>query len=152
MTALKLIAMEPDDLAVIAAHMQDAVGTVGDLAYLPRERRFVALFNRFDWLKVAAGGAGKSAPERRKSALRIERVTAAKVQGFDVKAKGQVLSLLTLTFTPGSEAPAGAISLIFAGGAAIRLEVECIEASLADIGAAWTARATPDHGGPDGER
>ncbi len=49
MPELKLIALDADDLKVISAHLQDAVLRVGDIAYLPRERRFAALGNRFDW-------------------------------------------------------------------------------------------------------
>ena len=41
--SLKLLALDPEDLTIIAAHLQDAVGVIGDLAYLPKERRFVAL-------------------------------------------------------------------------------------------------------------
>ena len=41
--------------------------------------------------------------------------------------------------------PAGTIDLVFSGGAAIRLEVECIEARLADLGGAWEAGSRPEH-------
>ena len=50
MPDLKLIALDADDLAVISAHLQDAVMKVGDLAFLPREKRFAAVANRFDWM------------------------------------------------------------------------------------------------------
>jgi hypothetical protein len=35
--------------------------------------------------------------------------------------------------------------LNFSGGGAIRLEVECIEAELSDLGAAWSTRRKPQH-------
>ena len=34
---LKLVAMESEDLAIISAHLQDAVARVGEMAYLPAE-------------------------------------------------------------------------------------------------------------------
>ena len=54
MAELKLIALDADDLAVISAHLQDAVLKVGDVAYLPREKRFAAMGNRFDWADALA--------------------------------------------------------------------------------------------------
>jgi len=37
------------------------------------------------------------------------------------------------------------VSLIFSGGGVIRLEVECLEAELADLGEVSTAAVRPDH-------
>jgi hypothetical protein len=34
---------------------------------------------------------------------------------------------------------------VFSGDAALRLEVECIEAELADLGPAWAASTCPHH-------
>jgi hypothetical protein len=35
------------------------------------------------------------------------------------------------------------VTLIFSGGAALRLEVECLECELADLGPTWDAKARP---------
>lgn len=143
---VKLIALDPEDLAVMAVHLQDAVGKIGDMTYLPRERRFVALLNRFSLTADPSGG------QRHRSALRIERVTSAQVSGIDLKAKGQVVSVLTAAFEPdldAAKAPAGYIVLVLAGGGAIRLAVECVEAAFEDLGPVWAARAKPNH--PDAE-
>jgi hypothetical protein len=145
MSELKLIALDADDLAVMSAHVQDAVLKVGDVAYLPKERRFAAVANRFDWAGALADGkAGAQAYARRHAALRFERVLAAKVQGIDLNDKSAVLSLLALSFEPG-EAPEGDITLHFAHGGAIRLHVECIEAELKDLGPVWQTRSKPNH-------
>lgn len=149
MDPLKLIALDDADLNIVSAHLQDAVSIVADLAYLPSDRRFVAMFNRFDWSTAVATGRG----ERRQAALRIERVTGARTQGIDLKAGKTVLSLLALTFTPDPDpdkAPMGQIMLQFAGGAGIRLHVECVEVQLEDLGPAWRARAVPRHDPADG--
>jgi hypothetical protein len=34
---------------------------------------------------------------------------------------------------------------VFSGGAALRLEVECLEVQLADLGPVWKAGACPNH-------
>jgi hypothetical protein len=145
MPELKLIALDAEDLAVISAHLQDAVLKVADIAYLPRERRFAAIGNRFDWSEAIKGAAGKSQEyTRRRTALRFERVLGAKLQGIDLGRKDAVLELLAVSFEPG-EAPAGNATLHFAGGSAIRLEVECIEAELKDLGPVWRANSIPRH-------
>jgi hypothetical protein len=43
------------------------------------------------------------------------------------------------------------VTLTFSGGAVLRLEVECLEAELADLGPSWPADARPVHvdGAPD---
>jgi len=138
MDRLKLIALDAEDLAVVSAHVQDAVVRVGDLRWLAGEGRFVVVMNRFVWEK-------KHGPdERRRAVLHFDRVTAAQASGVRPERADAVLSLLAVTFEPG-EAPAGTIVLSFAGGGAIRLAAECIEARLADVGGAWAARGRPLH-------
>ena len=67
-------------------------------------------------------------------------------------AEEAVIYLLAATFTPseGGEDPGGVVELVLAGGGAIRLTVECIEAELADLTQPWAARGTPDHEASDG--
>jgi hypothetical protein len=146
MNDLKLIALDPEDLKVLSCHLQDAVIRGGDMAYLKTEMRFAAIANRFDWEQ--AEKLDDATYRRRRAGLRFERVTAAKVHGIDLKQHGGVLELLALTFESGEE-PSGAVTLLFAGGGAIRLEVECIEAELRDLGAAWSTRRKPEHATDD---
>lgn len=149
---LKLLALDAEDLSVIAAHLQDAVLTAGDMAYLKGERRFALVANRFDWCEAAKAGEQPKKGDgfvRRRTGVRFERVMNAKVLGLDPSKKDAALSLLTLTFEPGTE-PSGFVTLHFSGGGAVRLEVECIEAALEDLGAAWTTRLKPTHAGDDG--
>jgi hypothetical protein len=146
MADLKLIAFDAEDLSVIAAHLQDAVLRVEDMAYIKAERRFAAVANRFDWGHAVQSNGKKGRFIRRRSGLRIEHVTGAKVSGIDLTRKDQVLSLLTLTFQPTeAETPQGLITLTFAGGGAVRLEVDCVEAALSDLGAAWETSSKPEH-------
>lgn len=135
---LKLIALDADDLSVISAHLQDAVLKRGDIAWLPAEKRFALALRRFDW-----EGAAQGQKRRRLSALHFERVTAAR--STKIAAGDAVLSLLAVTFTGSDDDPAGQVTLHFSDGAAIRLDVECIEAQMKDLGPIWEAVATPAH-------
>lgn len=144
MPDLKLIALDPEDLSVIAAHLQDAVLLTGDIAFRKTERRLVFVANRFDWSEAVAKDTPRKEYTRRRTGVRIERVQSAKVSGIDQSAKDQVLSLLTMTFEVTTE-PAGILTLRFAGGGAIRLDVECVEVGLDDLGAAWATRKKPEH-------
>lgn len=145
MAELKLIAFDADDLAVMSAHLQDAVLKVGDIAYLPRERRFAAVSNRFDWADALTGANnGSQQYMRRRSALRFERVLGAQLQGIDLARKDAVVSLLAISYEAG-EAPEGSVTLHFADGGAIRLHVECIEAELKDLGPVWRVPSMPKH-------
>jgi hypothetical protein len=145
MAELKLIAFDADDLAVLSAHLQDAVLKIGDIAYLPRERRFAAIGNRFDWADALEGGNGGSQDYmRRRAALRFERVLGAQLLGIDLSRKDTVVSLLAISYEPG-EAPEGRVTLHFADGGAIRLQVECIEAELKDLGPVWRVASMPKH-------
>lgn len=148
---LKLIALDDEDLPIISAHLQDAVLRVGDMSYLARENRFVAIVNRFDWHGAVRRGGSSRRYERRRSALRIERVLAAKMQGIKLAPHDAVLSVLSIEFE-ASEAPAGFLTFLFSGGGAMRLEVECIEISLSDLGPAWSTRNKPEHAVEDDER
>jgi hypothetical protein len=145
MPELKLFAFDADDLAVISANLQDALLRVGDLAWLPAEQRLVAVLNRFDWVDALKSTSNAPAPYlRRRAGLRFERARAAQISGIDLQRKDVVLSLLAISFEPGA-APAGSIILHFADGGAIRLDVECIEAELKDLGPVWRAASMPRH-------
>jgi hypothetical protein len=139
---LKLVALDEEDLAIISAHVQDAVMKVEHLDYARASRQFILTMNRFAW--DAAAGGRKADDERRLSVLNFARVTSVKSQGIDPRKKEEVLSLLAIRFLP-SEAPSGTIELMFAGDASIRLGVEVIEARLTDTGGAWAASSRPAH-------
>jgi hypothetical protein len=148
MSRLKLIALDEEDLAVVSSHLQDAVVRVEDIAYLPSRKRFAALVNRFDW-ETAAENGGRDF-QRRRTALRFDRVLKGKLKNIKPRARDRVLSLLAVRFEP-KDPPGGNIVLTFSGDASILLEVECIEAELRDLGPAWATRAKPAHPGIETE-
>ena len=143
MTRETLAAEDAEDLQVISAKLQDAVARVGDLVWLPQSRRFVALFNRFKW-EDAEKRKGDNL--RVRSGLRFDGVIAAKSVKIMRGNPDAVLSLLAIQFLPkGGEDPGGMVVLVFAGGGAIKLDVEYIDAGLSDVSGEWAALARPSH-------
>ncbi|MGL4487999.1 MAG: DUF2948 family protein [Rhizobiaceae bacterium] len=142
MTLLKLAALDEEDLKVISACVQDAVLKIGEISFKPRDKRLVLPINRFAWEK---DGKRLAVPERRRSVLHFDRVMQVKSSGIDRNDAGGVMSILALQFK-ATDAPAGTVEIVFAGGATMRLAVECIEAQMADLGPAWAAKAKPKHG------
>ncbi|WMT87754.1 DUF2948 family protein [Pelagibacterium sp. 26DY04] len=140
MTDLKLLALDSEDLEIVSAHLQDAVVRVGDMGYSKSDKRFVLLMNRYAWEAGDARGRG----QRKRAGLHFDHVTVAHAEGFDLKSKEGVLELLAVTFEP-KDAPSGEVLLTFAGGGRVRLEVECLEARLRDLGGVWAAKAQPKH-------
>ena len=138
---LKLIALDRDDLEVISAHLQDAVVKIGEILWRPAEHRVVIALNRFDW---AAARDTSPAWQRRRTALRFDRVMSCKCRDLDCGAKEQVLNLLAVEFS-GTDAPGGVVTLLFSGGGALRLDVECLEVEAVDLGPVWTTAKCPAH-------
>lgn len=140
MSALKLVALDAEDLEVVSAQVQDAVLKTGDIHWLADEKRLVVALNRFAW----DGDGGGRGFERRRAALHLARVTGVKALHLSPNAPETVLELLALRFTE-TDAPSGFVELVFAGGATLRAEVECLEVGLADLGAAWSTANRPTH-------
>lgn len=137
---LKLIAQDEEDLKIISAHLQDAVLKTGDLAYLPQKRRFVMVANRYCWECAGQGEAGL----RMRCGVHFDGVLKVRAQNLRQDAPETAMELLALTYTPAADG-AGVVDLSFAGGGKIRLEVECIDAALADLTGPWPAAARPTH-------
>ena len=131
----KLIALDPEDLAVISAHVQDASVRAGDIIWRQSEKRLVIGMSRLDWNEVLLANQQPESAERRRmmSALRFERVLSCKSRNINLDAPETALALLGIEFHPG-ELPGGATMLMFADGGALRLDVECLECELADLG------------------
>lgn len=133
---LRLLAEDAEDLAVIAAALQDAVGKIGDILYEPATRQLTLALNRYRW--EAKGG------ERVRSAIQLGSVLKVQARKLRRGAKDAVVELLNIAFEPG-EAPGGAVVFTFAGGGDLRAEVECLDVVLADVSAPWPTPRTPKH-------
>jgi len=118
---LKLIALDADDLAVISAHVQDARVNVADIIWRQGEKRLVIGMNRLDWEQTLEG---ETSPRRLIAALRFDRVLSCKSRNID---------MVGIVFH-ADEAPSGSAVLLFSHGGALRLDVECLECELTDLG------------------
>jgi hypothetical protein len=142
MSELKLLALDNDDLAVISAHIQDSVFKLSDVQYEARRGQFGLQFNRFLW-EHSAKADGQNA--RCRSFLCLKRVSAVRSTGINRAETDKVHSLLALRFTQKDDGPDGTLELILSGNGIIALDVECIEAQLADVSGAWDTSSKPQH-------
>jgi hypothetical protein len=142
MKPLKLLAEDAEDLKVISAALQDAVVKVGDIAYEPAARRLTIAGNRFRW-EAAKGRGG----ERVRTALQLAGAIHVQARGIRRDSKDALAYLLAIDFEPsaGVEDPGGAVIFRFAGDADLRVEVECIDAILADVSEPWPTPRRPGH-------
>lgn len=145
---LKLTALDVEDLAVISACLQDAVGRVADTAYEPKRRRFAILFNRFRWeneAKPSLGSwSGPRTPERVRCVVHFDAVLSVRHRNIDQTNREQLLDLLAIQ-TQEQRDGAVRIQLIFAGGPEMLLEAECVDCYLEDLSQPWAAASRPEH-------
>lgn len=140
MSGLKLLAQDEEDLKIISAHLQDAVMRVGDVAYLPRRRRFAVVMSRFCWEHNGEHPPGS----RVESGLHFDGVLKAQARDVRQDDPDALAGLLAIHYTP-SPAGGGTIDLVLCGGGLIRLTVECIDACLTDLSEPRPAVARPAH-------
>jgi hypothetical protein len=152
---LKLRAADEEDLQALSAILQDALVPVSDMAYLPEERQFVLIANRFCW--ECAEGRGGPAPdedseleppdialrnepfERVHAGLCFENVERVRSRDLDLRERGRILSLLTMLKEEDQ------IFLLFAGGGVIELTVDSVRCRLEDLDEPWPTRWRPTH-------
>ncbi|SFL65321.1 DUF2948 family protein [Shimia aestuarii] len=143
---LNLGALDVEDLKVLSTLMQDAVFPASEMKWLPKERRFALLVNRFRWEDLPAAERRKRAVERVQSLLVVDNVLGVASQGVDRKDTDMILSVLTVSFEPGDDG-AGFVVLTLAGDGGIRLSVEALEVTLKDVTRPYMApsRQAPKH-------
>ena len=133
---LKLRAIDADDLAVLSTILQDALVPVAEMAWLPDERRFVLVVNRFRWEPIEGP---RDNYQRTLTGLCISGVTRVQRRGFSPAESERILVLLAL------RAEGTTIFLNFSGGSSIRLDTDGIECRLDDIGEPWPTHWRPRH-------
>jgi hypothetical protein len=142
-SVLKLLAEDAEGLAIIAAAVQDGLVKPQDIRFDKKGRTFGLEINRFQWET-----AGKRPPYfRARAVLAFSGVLAARQQKV-TRGIDDVFGLLDVGFKPAAEPPGGTITLTFANGAQVQLDVECIDVTLMDMGKAWPTRRKPDHRKP----
>ena len=136
---LKLRAIDTEDLAVLAAFLQDAIANVSEMAYLPDDRKFVLAVCRFRWER-ALSETPEEIFERVSCAVTIEGVDDPKYRGFGLKERNRTMPLLTVTYD------GAAVLLTFGGDAALKLPVSGLDLRIEDFGECWPTKQKPEHG------
>lgn len=141
---LRLRAADPEDLAVIAACLQDARISLNEMVYLPAERRFAAMFARYRREHQLDPLSCEGLTECQ-SALVFEEIDAVKHRRLGAAGPNQELVLLTIATEPGRDKLIH-VDLVFQGDAVIQLRTDRIACRLEDVGAPVPSRITPcDH-------
>ena len=138
---LKLTALDADDLGVISAACQDALVAVRDCAHFKDEKRFVLLLNRFRW---EADPTVEAAYSRTHSALVFNEVTAVRHHEIPLDEPDRMLELLALVLDYRGDGDRS-VTLRFAAGRAIRLEIARLACHLGDVGEPWATPWKPAH-------
>lgn len=156
---LKLRVRDEDDLTVLSTLLQDALLPVQDMTFLPREKRFVMVLNRFCWERAPEplDLSGQEEEEEEEGDVRFEdvggddlyhRVNAgltfdnvklARFRGFDQDKRGLILELLSI------EARDKSLFLRFAEGAEVELVISRLSGHLEDLGEPWPTTRRPAH-------
>ncbi len=125
---LYLGAMDPDDLAVISALVQDAVLPSSEMTWAKGDGRLALLLNRLR----REDEPGRGGIERVQSVLVVENARKVASQGVTRGDPDTVLQVLSVAFVPVEDA-GGFVEITFAGDGAVRAEVEALEVTLKDV-------------------
>ncbi len=139
---LKLIAKTEDDLRVVAAHLQDSIANVSDIANLKKNKIFLMQLNRFMWEDVEKGVFRKN--KRIRTVLKFENVIKVHSKNVNQSKKDKFLDFLTIE-TNKMPDNNYAMKIVFAGDSVIQVVAEVIEVTLDDQGNAWDTKNMPRH-------
>ncbi|MEM1160943.1 MAG: DUF2948 family protein [Pseudomonadota bacterium] len=143
---LRLALTDPDDVPVISSLVQDAVGLVGEISWMPKRRRLTLLLNRFRWEDKDKAAASGRPFQRVRSALVLDSALNVRTNGLSPQERDMVYSVLQVRFEAGEDA-AGQVFLDLSGDGTLEIGVECLDGRLMDLSAPWDAKAgaAPDH-------
>ena len=139
---LKLLATSEEDLRVIAAHLQDAIVSIKDIASLKKNRIFLIQLNRFMWEDVEKGVFRRN--KRVRTVLKFDNVISVSSKNINRKDNENFLDFLTIesNLLPDKSYE---IKLIFSGNSVIKIKAEVIDVTLDDQGASWESKTQPKH-------
>jgi hypothetical protein len=136
-------AADAEDLAIVAAYLQDAVLPANEMTYDAEAKRFVAIMSRFRWERLDApelvSEDGGALYERVHTAVRFEDVSKVRSVNMNRGDAGLILELLSIGWTEGE------VELVFSGDKRIRLDVEGLSCHVEDLGEPWTTPFRPHH-------
>jgi hypothetical protein len=139
---LRLRAEDAEDLAILAAILQDARAPIAEMAFDRQARRFMVVFLRY-MRECQSDPCDCDGLCEIASAVVFDEIEEVRHRGLDTSDHTRPLTLLTIATQPGREHLI-AIDLVFAGGATIRLLSNRIRCRLEDHGEPRPC-ATPPH-------
>ena len=139
---LKLIGKNQEDLKVISAYSQDSIVAIKDITFLKKNRIFIMLINRFMWEDIGKGINKQS--KRIRCAIKFEGILKVKSKKINQKNKNKRLECLAIKSNE-VKGTINEINFFFAGGSAITLVSESIEAIMHDLGDPWHVKHAPKH-------
>ncbi len=141
---VRLRAEDVEDLAVMAALLQDARITLREMVFDPEAKSFIAAFMRYR-RELQADPTSCDGLTERRSALRFDCIASVKHRNLDPGDLDRELTLLTVATAPGDR-HLFHVELVFDEGVQIQLRTDCIDALLEDFGPVQRCRKTPcDH-------
>ena len=134
---LRLLAQDAEDLMILSAALQDGAVRLADISYAPAARTLTFPITRFR----------HECDPRNKvdAAVQFGDVLSVKARGLDTRQLDTTCSLLACEFAPDAEPPGGVVMLHFAGSGELRVQVECVDAALVDIGPLTPCDGAPRH-------
>ena len=139
---LKLLATSDEDLKVIAAHLQDAIVSLSDIANLKKNRIFLIQLNRFMWEDVEKGIFRKN--KRIRTILKFDNIISVSSKNININENKIFLDFLTIECNSMPD-KSYEIRLIFSGDAVIKIKTEVIDVTLDDQGLPWESKTQPKH-------
>lgn len=155
-SGLRLLARGSDDLEVLSALLQDAIIPGEDMTFDKAHGRFVMVANRFCWDMPPVSGvtteAGDPVYQRKLAGVQVHTVTRVLQSGMPSDRKSALFNLLAVTLDDVTdsgdliESDKGLqLSLVFSGGASLRLFVDEISVLIEDLAAAQPTVNQPAH-------
>ena len=140
---LRLSVRDEEDLIVMSSFLQDSLISVAEIQYLPEEKRFVFVANRFLWERENQEAPDVDEGEnfaRVLCGVCFENVTEVKQKGLQRGRKGQIVSLLSV-----SKSGKDRIELSFSAHISIRLDVSDLFCHFQDMDSPWLTDVRPEH-------
>ncbi len=138
---LKLKAAEAEDVTILSSALEGAITSPGEMGYASQSRSFTLTASRFMWEKK---NKTSSQNKRIRTGLHCADVLSVKALGLSQDKPTEAMELLDIECKAGEDGQADLL-VHFAGGATLKLSVECIDITLTDVGDAWDTDHVPHH-------
>jgi len=138
---LRIKAVEPEELTVLGACLQDALVPLAGMNFDAEKGQFYFVANRFCWECHPETLDGQDHHHRVQSGFHVDHVTHVREKGVDRSHPDGFMNLLTV-HNPKKEC----VSLVFSGGAEIELSIDELSCRLHDLDEPYLTPHKPHHG------